>query len=225
MTYEDKITEGAEKKRDVDVVLAPTFKNLKTAFTYLFGSDNMNGSDFKRLSDFRYYQGGYPSPTTPPKESNIAFQVANVSKLEALLGKEDFDRYAQQYGVSVDCRLSIDDHWTLSKEDEKKLKDAWLGAGIDAEIPQERSEALKLLLDRSQNLQAEICEHSDFIKELAETVEEEFKIKKGNFMKAVGLAALRLRKGAGAMDEKLDDVVMGAENLILAVRPLLKSGD
>ena len=223
-TYEDKIGEGAEKKRDLDVILSPTFKHLKTAFTFLFGSDSMNGSDFKRLSDFQYYQGGYPSATTPPKESNLAFQIANVARLESLIGQRNFEKYCSQYGVSVDTSDELAaGRFALSKEDEEKLNAAWRGAGIDRDLPSNRADALELMLDRAQNLQSEICEHSDFVKALAEEVEEKFKIKKANFMKAVNLAALRLKKGPGAMGEKLDAAIDAAENLIEAVNPLLKS--
>lgn len=224
MKYEDKITEGAEKKRDLDVVLVSAFRNLKAAFTLVFGDQNMSGSDFKRLSDFQYYQGGYPSPTTLPKESNVAFQVSNAVRLEELVGKDNFWKYCSQHGVTVDTSLKLPREMPiLSKEDEKKLKDAWYGAGFDYAIPESRDGVLRALLEKAQKLQAEICETNDFVKELAEVVEEEFKIKKGNFMKAVNLAALRLKKGPGAMGEKLDDVVMSAENLIEAVDPLLKS--
>jgi hypothetical protein len=226
VTYEDKISEAAEKKRDADVVLHPTFRHLKQAFSLIFAGAGMNGSDFKRLSDFQYYQGGYPSPTTPPKESSLAYQLANIAKLEGLIEKDNFANFVKAEGVKlqVEFASAIPEEWMVSKDDEKKLREAWEGAGIDVALPNKRSEVLTLLLDRSQKLQAEICETNDFIKDLAETVEEKFQIKKTNFMKVVALAALRLRRGDGVMGEKVDTMVDVAENFITAVEPLIKAG-
>lgn len=225
--YEDKIQEAADQKRDADVVLSPTMNHLKKAFSAIFGDAGFNGSDFKRLSDFMYYQGGYPSPDTPPKESNLAYQVAQIIKLEVLLEKDGFLKYMNTYGVDVCIRemevKSPDDDYKLSKDDEKDLLKHWQGAGIDQSIPGKRSEALRLLLDKGQKIEGELCETKDFLKELSETVEEKFGIRKSNFMKAVQLAVIKMKKGEGAMGEKLDAVVDGAENLIKAVEPLLKS--
>ena len=220
-TYEDTVQECSETRRDLDVVLHPTFKHLKKAFSLIFAGDGMNGTDFKRLSDFTYYQGGYPSPDSPAKESSLAFQIANVMRLEELLEKRNFSSYLGAEGVSVEYVKRPGEDYFISDDDLSKLTEAWQGGGIDSEIPAKKSEALKLLLERAQSLQSEICQTADTIKDTGVEVEDKFKIKKGNFIKAVGLAALRLKKGDGAMGEKVDDAIDNAENLIAAVQPLL----
>lgn len=220
-TYEDTVQECAETRRDLDVVLHPTFKHLKKAFALIFAADGMTGADFKRLSDFQYYQGGYPSQSTPPKESNLAVQMANVMRLEELIDKKNFASFLGAQGVSVDFVRPMDPNWFISDDDLSKLVEAWSGSGIDETLPETKAEALKFLLDRAQSLQSEICETADTIKDTSLEVEEEFKIKKGNFIKAVNLAALRLKKGDGAMGEKVDDAIDNAENLIAAVQPLI----
>lgn len=220
-TYHDTVQECAETRRDLDVVLHPTFGHLKKAFALIFAADGMTGADFKRLSDFQYYQGGYPSETTPPKESNLAFQVANVMRLEKLVGKQNFAGFLATQGVSVQDVMSMDPNWLMSEENLEKLVKAWAGSGIDADLPETKDAALTLLLERAQALQSEICKTADTIKDTAEEVEEEFKIKKTNFIKAVSIASLRLKKGDGAMGEKVDDAIDNAENLIAAVQPLI----
>jgi hypothetical protein len=224
-TYEDFVIASGEVKRDLDVVYNPTFQALKKAFSIIFDTAGMNGSDFKRLSDMQFYQGGRPSPDSPPKENQLALQVARLIQLEELAGKRNFINFLEAQGITVDFKAgsTIPTDYLVSKDDEKKLLKAWQGAGIDSSIPNDRVEALGLLLNRSQNLQNEICDIQDGLKVESEEVEDKFKIKKGNFMKAVGLHALKLRKGDGAAGEKVDDVVDGAENLILAMEPLLKS--
>lgn len=219
--YEDKIHEAAGQKRDVDIVYTPTFGALKKAFGLIFEMAGFDGSDFKRLSDFQYYQGGYPSPSSPPKESNLAYQVAQVIKLEKSIGKDNFVKFLAQYGVTVTDVSEVEDAYAIASDDANKLLKFWQGAGIDSSIPNKRSEALSILLDKAQGVQKEICDVNDFIKTLAEEVEDKFGFKQSNFMKAVNLAVIRLKKGDGVMSEKLDDVVESAENLIEAVQPLL----
>lgn len=222
-TYEDYVLRSGEAKRDLEVVYNPIFKHLKTAFSIMFSSEDFSGADFKRLSDMRYYQGGYPSPNTPPKEHALARQVAAIITLEDCVEKREFVAFLGTMGISCEQKKPVSADYLVSKDDEKKLREAWEGAGIDKEIPTDRKEALKLMLDRAQNLQKEICEVSDSIRvNAAEEVEDKFKIRKPAFLKAVSLTAVKLRRGEGIMGEKLDAVVDSAENLIDAVQFLLK---
>lgn len=223
--YEDKIQEAADQKRDQSVVLTPTFNHIKKAFAQIFELAGFAGTDFKRLSDFTYYQGGYPSPDTPPKESNLAYQIAQIIKLEHSLGKTLFLDYMRTYGVDVKDIIvtEIDEDFKMAtKDDEADLRKNWMGAGIDQSIPTKRSEALKLLLDKAQKLQGEICGVNDFVNAVSEDVEDKFGIQKGNFKKAVNLAVIKMKRGPGVMGEKLDSVVDSAENLIKAVEPLIE---
>jgi hypothetical protein len=224
-TYEEAVIESGEIKRDLDVVYSPTFKALKTAFGLIFETAGLSGADFKRLSDMQFYQGGKPSPNSPPKENTLAVQVANLIKLEELVGKSNFTKFLEISGITADFKVGgvIPRDYVIAKDDEKKLLNAWQGAGIDSSIPNNRGEALEALLDKSQKLQQEIYDIQEALKAKAEVVEEDFKIKKANFTKAVSLHALKLKSGAGKAGEKVDDAVEGAENLIEALAPLIKN--
>jgi hypothetical protein len=227
--YEDYILESAETRRDLDVVLTPIFGSLKKAFGVIFGSEGFTKSDFKRYSDLVFYQGGYPKPDSLPKAAVLAKMVATLLKLEAAADKDQLSRLLGDHGITVEITSAIPDGFsqtTLTDKEAKELRQGWEGAGIDVPVPSSRQEALLLMLDKAHNIQGEIIEQSDAIKvSAAEKVESLFKIKKTNFMKAVGLASVRLRKGEGKMQEKMDDVHDQIANLEDALKPLSPRGD
>lgn len=223
--YEDILTECAETRRDLDVVYHPTFGNIKKAFAIIFGSSGFTGAEFKGLSDLVYYQGGYPNPDSKPKAQDLGDRVAKLLLLEEIAGKSQLQDVLAQHGIKITIDTTFEEEYrsSLSDKEDKKLRNAWEGAGIDAGIPASRFEALTLLLERSQNLQKYICQQADTIKvDAAEQVESAFKIAKPNFIKAVGLAALKLRKGEGPVAEKIDDIEDRHQNLEDALVPLKK---
>jgi hypothetical protein len=222
-TYEEAVIESGEIKRDLDVVYGPTLKALKTAFSLIYQTAGVTGADFKRLNDMQFYQGSIPTAGAPAKEHVLAMAVANLMRLENSIEKDNFKKFLAQFGVSIDTIQDIPEDFIIAKDDEKKLLNAWQGAGIDSSIPKNRAEVLTLLLDKGQKIQREICEIQEALKAKAEIVEEDHKIKKANFTKAVSLHALKLKSGAGKAGEKVDDAVEGAENLIEALAPLIRS--
>lgn len=224
--YESIIDECAQTRYELDTVLHPTFGQLKKAFKLLFESFGYNGADFKKLSDLVYYQGGYPNPETLPKEEQLANAVSRALKLEDALGRETLQKLLKQRGIEVAIKQDdeITGTYQLNPRDSKKLEKYWRLAEIGGAVPDTRGTVLKKLIDRAQELQSTICAEADTIKvDAAAVVEEAFKIKKPNFVKAVGLAAVKLRKGEGKMTEKLDDLLEGIENLEEAVEPLKQS--
>lgn len=224
-TYEEIVSECAETRRDLDVVLHPQFNALKKAFKIFFERHGFIGSDFKRLSDLVYYQGGYPSPTTPAKEQVLADQVASALKLEDAIGREVLRKLLAERGIKIEFIEWIGSDVTLSDDETKELADASGEAGIDNLSTTNAHEALKTLVDKAQKLQATICQTADTIKvEAAAVVEEKFKIKKSNFVKAVNLAAVRLKRSQGVMEEKVDQLEENLENLQDAIEPLKKKG-
>jgi hypothetical protein len=222
--YEDFITESAEIHRDLSVVLQPVFGSLKKAFSVIFGSAGFSKGDFKRYSDLVFYQGAYPKIDSQPKAVILANIVAALLKLESIAGKDQFFKLLADRGVSVLLETNVDDKFSsqmLSEKEAKDLRNGWEGAGIDAEVPTSRAEALKLMIDKSQKIQKEICEQKDAISiGQAEQVETLFKIKKTNFAKAVALASVRLKRGSGVMEEKVDNIHDQIANLEDAIAPL-----
>jgi len=227
-TYEDYILNAAEIRRDLDEVIHPMMRGLKKAFSILFQEANLRGGDFKRLSDMKYYQGGWPSPNTPPRESNLASQVAALIKLENLAGTETFAKFLSQEGIKVSVESTVGDNIQLNRDEAEDLEKALSSAGLNHTMCFEgtsatRSKILPILIEKAQHLQKEICEQSDLITvDAAEHVESAFKIKKGNFIKAVNLMATKLRKGEGPMAEKIDDINDAMDNLSSAIEPLTK---
>lgn len=225
-TYEELVQECAEIRRDLDVVLHPIFGSLKKAFEVAWGSLGYTKSDFKRLSDLVYYQGGYPQPDSLPKEVVLADTVAKALELEKYLGRNILRLLLEDRGITITFTDEVIPKGfigDLNDKEEASLKDGWAGAGLDGEVPNDRFEVLKRLIDRAQTLQKEICETADTIKvDAAEVAESEHKIAKGNFVKAVGLAAIKLRRGEGPMLEKIEAIHDAQENMNQALEPLEK---
>lgn len=226
--YEDIINECAETRRDLDVVLHPIYGYLKKVFEITWSSVGFTKSDFKRYADMVYYQGGYPRPDSLPKAQVLADQVAAMIKLEEYAGKHQFADLLKARGIVVGNSESPEAEYrgALTDKEEKALKEAWEGAGIDKDINNDRFEILEILIDKAMKIQKTICEQADTIKvDAADMVESTFKIKKSHFIKAVGLATVKLRKGEGAMAEKVDDIIDNNANLEDAIKPLLKHGE
>jgi hypothetical protein len=221
-SYEDIVQKCAGTRRDLDTILHPTFNELKKAFEIVFSEFGFGKGDFKRLSDMVYYQGGYPSENSPAKEAALADQVASVLKMEYMLGRTNFIEHMNERGISLEIAADLPANvkYTLSTDDEKELAEHFAGAGIQG-VPDKRLDVLQVLIDRAQELQAEICQTADTIKvDAAEKVEAQFKIQKGSFVKAVSIAAVKLRSGEGKMAEKLDQYLVKLENQESAVEPL-----
>jgi hypothetical protein len=226
--YSDIVSECAETRVDLDTVLHPTFNGLKKAFSILFEDFGYTKSDFKRLSDSVYYQGGYPSLTSPAKEVALADQVSKLLRLQKIAGRTTLIKYFEDRGVKIEF---VDDFVpesflsSFSNDDDKDFTEALQSAGIPtSDIVDSRSKMLKVLLDRAQNLQKEICQTADTIKvDAAEEVETRFKIKRPHFVKAVNLAAVKMRRGEGPMLEKIENLHDSQDNLNQALEPLEKN--
>ena len=220
--YEKLVAESSETRRDIDIILHPQFNALKKIFELLY--PGYKKSDFKRLSDLVYYQGGWPSPTTPPKEETLADTIAAALKLEEAIDRDVLVKLLKQRGVSVTLiDVPPPNEYNLSSEEEETLKQCIGEADVEGVFPKERNEGLKKLIERAQELQAEICQQADLIKvDAAAVAEEKYKIKKPNFVKAVGLGSVKLRAGEDKMAEKLKKMLDGVDNVHAAVAPLQK---
>jgi hypothetical protein len=226
--YSDFVDECAQTRVDLDTILHPTFSGLKKAFAILFGDLGYSKSDFKRLSDSVYYQGGYPSPTSPAKEVALADQVSKLLHLQKLSGRTVLLNYFKEMGIKIEFEEDFVPESFLSSfsnEDEEDFVHALESAGIPkSDIIDKRSEMLLVLLNRAQQLQKEICQTADTIKvDAAEEVESRFKIKKPHFVKAVNLAAVKMRRGEGPMLEKIENLHDSQDNLNQALEPLEKN--
>jgi hypothetical protein len=217
--YEQLVEGSATIRVELDEVLHPMFGKLKGAFKAAYGLD---GKWLKLLSDLVYYQGGYPSENSPPKEEDLADRVSMALKLEDAVNRSDLKRLLAERGVKVEIDQPIE-KGPMFDACVEEAREQWKGTGIAGEMPLDRGELLDALLARSQKLQGEICRQADLIKvDAADEAEKERGIKKKNFVKTVKLAAIEMRRDAEKMLEALAKIREDSENFNEAVRPLEK---
>jgi hypothetical protein len=218
--YEQLVDDAAEIRVELDEALHPRMSNLKTAFTVAWKSEGFRRGDFKLISDMVYYQGGYPNEDTPARETILADLVAKVVKLSHALDRDNFVKLLDDRGVHLELAREPDKIYQVEGKEADQLKNSWHGAGMSGEPPADRYEMLKLMIAESQTLQKTICGKADEIKvEAAETAQEEHGIKRSNFVKAVGIAAIQKRRGHEAAAERVTLIEEQQDNLTLALEP------
>lgn len=194
-TYLELLEKCAATRADIDERLHKRYNEIKKAFEEVF--PEYKGIDFKRFVDLVYYQGGYPSPNSPPKEEDLADLVSKSLQLERAYGRTTLEELLEERGVTVKVDAS-----TVPKSS-KQIQ--WLKTNV--------KECL--------GLQAEICSLANSIKKTgAKTAKTTFKIDRDNFIKAVKIAAIGKRKGIKTKDKKVIEAYEKGANLVDAIEPL-----
>lgn len=216
--YGELVDECAETRRFIDEELHSQMKSLKKAFEVFF--PEYNGSVFKLVSDLVYYQGGYPGENSPPKAETLGKTVSAALRLLQVLEKDQLQSIIQAGGVVTSSQIIEDG--PVTDESWKEALDQW-GQAMSDKRPKTRNEAFALMIKRAQQLQGEICAAADSIKiTAAAEAKEKHGIEKGNFVKAVNIAAIGKKKSRDKMAEKVDEAVDNADNLVQALEPLRK---
>ena len=218
------VDECANTRTELDTVLHPQMRALKNAFGILFASAGYAPADFKKLNDMVYYQGGYPNPTSEPKEVDLANLVAVVLKLEFMIGCDRFSKLLAYRGIkiNIDSEFPNSEYDDLNSDDLEAIDNEFKAADIVTGVPSDRYDALNDLVNRGQELQREICQKANTIKKAAAAeVKERFEIKKPNFIRTVKLASVGIRKGEPAMRTKIGELHKDQENLEKAIVPLI----
>jgi hypothetical protein len=167
---------------------------------------------YKLIHDMLYYTGGYPKEDSPSRLNEFLDRFIALYHYFKFLGHEaQIDDYLQTAGISIKTDYDLKDEPLLfDDEKSKEIDEKWQGAfpGEDMSQFNTRKKFLEKLLDRSLALQGDICHLADTIKiDTAEKVEEECKIKKTYFIKAVSARAKQLAAEEEAARKKVIETV------------------
>ena len=125
-------------------------------------------------------------------------------------------QFLEQYGIKIEQIKDIDE---IVGENESiknidKLDSEW-HAVFHEPRPKTKKECLDVLIEIACGLQSVICESADLIKITnAQTVEDECKVKRGHFVKAVNINASpnkekqkeKIKKNSQEISEVIDNV-------------------
>lgn len=189
-TYEQLLSDAAAIREKIDGDLWPKYKELSKKFEAEY--PEFKKSDFKLVADLVYYQGGWPSLNSKPKEEDLADRVAAALRLEKAIDRNRLVELLSERGIEVSLRVE--------------------------DLARDRKLTLRDMVSAAQGLQKEMCHDADEIKiAMAEVAEEQFKVEKANFVKAVKIAASGNRK---KIEKKIAKVEETAANLEVAIEPL-----
>lgn len=197
-SYEDKVKKGSDIRVEINDVHYARYGALKNIFKGFF---QMAPSDFKRLVDLKHYDGGYPSPDSPPRRESLAKYVSSMLTLQDFVGDDSLKRALAARGIEVKINSSLASRTineAMQNMDSKLYDSVTNGSKISGFRPEDfkdTREMLKALISEADSVQGTICSLADEIKvELGEAAEKEDKILKSNFVKAVSIEAKRGRK-------------------------------
>jgi|WetSurMetagenome_2_1015567.scaffolds.fasta_scaffold01141_14 hypothetical protein len=159
---------------------------------------------YKLIHDMLYYKGGYPKDDSPSRLNDFLDRfIALYKYFEFLDHVDEIENYLNNAGITINLKNKIQDEHLDFPED---ILQKWETAFPDEDINlfNTTKKFLDKLLDRSLALQVDICQLADSIKiDTAEKVEEECKIKKPYFLKAVSARAKQL---AAIEEEKKKEI-------------------
>lgn len=218
MSYVDLVSENAETRLHLDSVLHRRYGRMKKIFETIFP---FKGKFLKLAVDLKYYQGGYPSETSPPRSEALADHVASCLHVLELLGEDQFKQLLAQRGIQVTVQSNPIYAEPLGSDAREIVGTEWVEAELPGQPGRDRLAILKTLFETGLTLQREICQEADTIKiDGANAAKDRFKIEKPNFIKAVRLGAMQRRRGLEKMQAQLQKTEAIAANLAPALDPL-----
>lgn len=163
---------------------------------------------YKLVHDMLYYKGGYPKEDSPPRLNELLDRFISLYKYFELLGHAyEIESYLATSGISITLTDKIKDEPVIFPEESTQR---WESVFPDENVKSfdTTKKFLAKLLDRSLALQEDICHLADTIKiDTAEKVEEECKIKKPYFLKAVSAKAKQLAADEERKKKEIGDKV------------------
>lgn len=187
--FEQEFEEAVEIRKNINGVLRKTYNDMSLVFSALFQCDK---SDLKKISDANYYKGGYPSENSPPKISTFIRNAGITAKYFHEIGRlDEINSYMRVYGFEL-TPVADELRYTKNFKSDKKIDKAidFLKSHYGFEIKNEASDMIEWFLERTENLQREICESSDEIKDvLYPQVEVKSDVSKSGFIGAVNAKA------------------------------------
>jgi len=199
------LEEGAKIQEELKVDHQSRMSRGRKLFKMMFGQ---KPGVFAFVKDLVYYKGGYPKDTTPPKIEPFLEKVGHfVLMYEALGNLDQINGYMKaKYGVElkvadVGANVYVDG----SVKYDEKIEKVWAATFGFQDVPHNRKEVLKMLMEDALVTQKDICCLADQVKiTLADKAESEFGIQRGPFCRAVGM---KVAENAGKnVDEKLQKI-------------------
>lgn len=213
--YVELVEDSATIRVELDEVIRPRYSAIKKIVKRLF---KQKPAFFKFAVDMQYYQGGYPKAESPAKIKPFAEKLSHLVMIyEATEKLENLNTFLAQYGIKVARLESAENPYLAPITFDEKAQTLWdNNIGRDAKTP---ADAIRILLAEALDVQKEICETADKVSvEAAAKAESDFGLKKGSFMKAVGVKVADIKKGEG--DAKLAALDENITNLEQAIEPL-----
>ena len=181
-TLETMIADAAVYEDDLTLNERPALTLCRNAFMHRF---NIDPKFYTLLKDLQYYQGGYPSPDSPPKIDTFIEKVAEVAKWYNALGKLDEFNAALQSACGmkiVETTAYVDPTSVPSASPakaEKYLEKIDPSKAYENMTPPDLAQ---YLLDEGCNVQGRICHKADQIKiTIGEQVKAKYDIEPSRF--------------------------------------------
>lgn len=219
--YTEIVERCGKIRHTINQELYGRMKKLSKLFQAIWGEEH---STFKLVNDSLYYQGGWPSESTPPRLHSHLDKVGKLFKYYEAMGLEDeINAYLKdKYGLEVS-----------RTEEYKPVTDRCMSPSVAMELmmelfPGEYREAMERpmtdmmfsLFSEGMDLQREICGLADRIKIMeAREVKEKFDIEKDHFVTAVSIKAKEI-KGT-AIDRSVIRVEKDVESMTKSIAPFI----
>lgn len=157
------LDEAADIRAELNNVSWKDFAEMQKGFAALF---SVKPSDFKRLNDLVYYQGGYPSPSSPAKHKSCAESFAKAYKSLFLVGKQDLlTQHLAKFGLKVVVENESKLKMPLRHPDPSLvLKPLAKSRGLKVPKSTDPKVVALWFVDYCQSLQGEICAKANIIK-------------------------------------------------------------
>lgn len=201
---QDEFDEAVGIRKELNSVHWKEYERLSTVFAVLF---NESKSTLKFISDLNYYQGGYPSETSPPRINSIFEKVGTAARFYDVRGKlDEINLILSSHGfelVRTNPDTSIVTMSDKRIDDDKKAIKAYEELGmVDSDVQGMPDQVIEKFLERTMELQRTICQMADSIKiDLFEQANVKLpEIGKSGFVSAVNSVASKQLKESRKKD-------------------------
>lgn len=207
--FKRTVQECTDIRRDLNENWWKKMRTLSNIFKLMFERESNN--EFKFLNDLFYYQGGYPTPNTPPKMQSLVESFATMLKFFTYSGNEDaFKHYLEAYGINAEI-INTDECLKNDKIANFNKVRVRYETLFNEPMPMNKKDLFNKMISMGQSLQHTICVLADLIKlDAADKIKTECNISKQNFINAISINVTKsklLEKNANLdkVIKKVDD--------------------
>lgn len=221
--YSGLVDKASDTRKHINTVLHKRYSVIKRIYEHVVPKST--GGDFKAAVDMIYYDGGYPSASSPPRAESVAKRIASTLFLLEVMGDKCLVNQLEKFGVTVtlDQSKAIKDE-TISHQSEIQCLKDWTGVMGQIPMPKTAHAIISRLKSAALDLQEEICCKADEIKIDAASEAQVYGIKKAGFIQAVNIGAVRKSRPEKRFRKVLAGALDEADNLKLALCPYDEDG-